>query len=391
MGKTVVILGAGPGGIAAARALRALLAPDDRILVVDRHDEQRLGVSLLLVMRGWREPDQVAIRPSRVLRGVAEFQQAEALRIDPASRAVETSRGTIGYDALLLAAGADLVPDLIPGLTGALDNGVAGHCWSLPAALQLRERLRCFTGGRVLVVIARLPYKCPPAPYEAALLIRDLAEERGLSESTEITVVTPEPSPLAVAGPAIGEQLTRFLASRGVGVRTGEQVVAVDPRHREVQFASGTRELFDLLVVVPPHRAAAVARAAGLAEGDWVPSALLTMRTPVEGIWAIGDTAAVRVRDNLLVPKAAVFAQQQAEVAARDIARALGYAAPEPDVRAFGRCWFLAGRGLAGVIEGDFLAEPRPAVTFAEPTSEGFAQMEAELAAWLAQDPGTAA
>ena len=388
MGKTVVILGAGPGGIAAARTLRTLLAPDDRIAVVDRQDEQRLGVSLLLIMRGWREPDQVAIRPSRVLQGIAEFQQAEVLHIDPDTRTVQTSRGSLPYDALLLATGAELAPDAIPALSGALENGIAGHCWSLPATLQLRERLRCFTGGRILVAIARLPYKCPPAPYEAALLVRDLVEERGLGQSTEIVVVTPEPSPLAVAGPAVGEQLTRFLAERGIAVRTGEQLAVVDPRHREVSFVSGTRELFDLLVVVPPHRAAAVARTAGLVEGDWVPVALQTMRTKVEGIWAIGDVAAVRIRDNLVVPKAAVFAQQQAEIAARDIARFLGYAAPDPEVRAFGRCWFIAGRGSAGIIEGDFLAEPRPAVTFQSPTSEGFAQMENELAAWLAQDPG---
>ncbi|MCX2727603.1 FAD/NAD(P)-binding oxidoreductase [Thermomicrobium sp. 4228-Ro] len=389
MGKTIVILGAGPGGIAAARTLRTLLAPDDRIVVFDRQDEQRLGVSLLLVMRGWRDPDQVTIRPSRVLQGIAEFQRAEVLHIDPDTRTVQTSVGSFQYDALLLATGAELAPDSIPGLSSALENGIAGHCWSLPAALQLRERLRCFTGGRILVVIARLPYKCPPAPYEAALLIRDLVEERGLSQSTEIVVVTPEPSPLAVAGPAIGEQLTRYLSEHGIAVRTGEHLASVDLRHREASFVSGVRELFDLLVVVPPHRAAAVARTAGLVEGDWVPAMLHTMRTQVEGIWAIGDVTAVRIRDNVVVPKAAVFAQQQAEIAARDIARSLGYAAPEPEVRAFGRCWFLAGRGLAGVIEGDFLAEPRPAVTFQLPTTEGFAQMEAELTEWLTQDPGT--
>ncbi len=387
MGRTVVILGAGPGGLAAARALRSLLAADDRILVIDRQDEQRLGVSLLLVMRGWREPADVMIRPSRVLRGIAEFHQAEVLHIDAQQRRVITDRGTLQYDALLLATGAELAPETVPGLTEALENGVAGHCWALSAALHLRERLRCFAGGRILVVIARLPYKCPPAPYEAALLVRDLVEERGVSTSTEITVVTPEPSPLAVAGPAIGEQLTRFLAGRNITVRTNEQIVAVDPRHREARFASGTRELFDLLVVVPPHRAAAIVRESGLADGDWVRATLPTMRTAVDGIWAIGDTAAVPVRDNLLVPKAAVFAQQQAELAASDIARSLGYAVPEPTVRMYGRCWFLAGRESAGVVEGDFLAEPRPLVTFQEPTREGFAQMEAELAAWLAQDP----
>ncbi|MBO9386620.1 MAG: NAD(P)/FAD-dependent oxidoreductase, partial [Thermomicrobium sp.] len=160
-----------------------------------------------------------------------------------------------------------------------------------------------------------------------------------------------------------------------------------DGRHREAQFASGRRELFDLLIAVPPHRAPTFVQEAGLAEGDWVPADLRSMRTRFEGIWAIGDVAAVRIRDTLLIPKAAVFAQQQAEVAARDLARWLGRTAPEPELQAYGRCWFLAGRGVAGAIEGDFLAEPRPKVTFQPPSTAGFALMQQELAAWLAQDP----
>jgi sulfide:quinone oxidoreductase len=387
MSHTVLIIGAGPGGVAAARAVRQYLEAEDRVIVIDRQDEQRLGVTLLSIMRGWHEPEDVTIKPSRVLAGVAEFVPAEATRIDPVNRRVETTTGTLEYDALIVATGAELVPETVPGLVMALENGSAGHCWSLPAALHLRERLRCLAGGRVLIVVTRLPYKCPPAPYEAALLVRDLAVERGIGNSVEVTVITPEQSPLAVAGPEIGRELVALLNQQGITVLTGEQLVAVDGRHREAQFASGRRELFDLLIAVPPHRAPTFVQEAGLAEGDWVPADLRSMRTRFEGIWAIGDVAAVRIRDTLLVPKAAVFAQQQAEVAARDLARWLGRTAPEPELQAHGRCWFLAGRGVAGAIEGDFLAEPRPKVTFQPPSTDGFALMQQDLAAWLAQDP----
>lgn len=388
MAHSIVIVGAGPGGVAAARALRQYVDPADRITVIDLQDEQRLGVTLLLIMRGWRTPEEVTIRPSRVLNGIAEFLLAEVKSLDPVSRTIETSMGTVSFDALILAPGAELAPELVPGLSSVLENGMAGHCWSLPAAVQLRERLSCFSGGRVMVIIPRIPYKCPPAPYAAALLVRDLMQERGLAGSVEITVVTPEPSPLAVAGPEIGAKLTALLNAHGIAVETGEQLTAVDPRQREVRFASGKRELFDLLLVVPPHRAPAFVREAGLTEGDWVPANLQTMRTATEGIWAVGDVAAVRVPEGLLVPKAAIFAQQQAEVAARDLASWLGYSAPEPEVRAFGRCWFLTAQDMAGYVEGDFFCEPQPQVILAEPTADNYSTMQTELATWLMQDPG---
>lgn len=387
MSRTVVIVGGGPGGVATARALRQYLAREDRIILVDRHDEQRLGVTFLLIMRGWGDPQDLVVKPSRLLAGCAEVVRAEVRRIDHQHRILETSEGTLTYDALVLAPGAELVPEIIPGLVGALENGVAGHCWSLSGALQLRERLRCFPGGRILIIIARLPYKCPPAPYEAALLVRDLAEERGISSSVDITVITPEPSPLAVAGPVVGQRLTNLLASRGILVRTGEQLTAIDARHREARFASGERELFDFALVVPPHRAPTVTQEAGLTDGEWIGVDRTTMRTAVDGIWALGDVAAIRIRENVMVPKAAVFAQQQAEAAARDIARWFGYSAPEPRLTATGRCWFLAGREQAGYVEGDFLTEPRPSVVFEEPTAAGYTAMQQEIAAWLAQDP----
>ncbi len=222
MSRAVVILGAGPGGLAAARSLRRYVPPDVAITVVDRADEQRLGISLLLVMRGWRNPADVSLRPAQVLRDGIVFLHAEVTGIDPAARRVHTDRGDLPYDALVVALGAEVVPEAIPGLEAAIAAGAAGQFYTLGGALHLRERLACFAGGRILVVVARLPYKCPPAPYEGALLIADRAREHGVSDSVQVALFTPEPQPLAVAGPAVGQRLTELLAERGITLHTGQ-------------------------------------------------------------------------------------------------------------------------------------------------------------------------
>jgi len=386
VGGHVVVLGAGPGGMAAARALRRDLPPEVRVTVVDRVDEQRLGLAFLLIMRGLRTPAEVMVRPSAVLPSGVSFLHAEVTAIDLAARRVQSDQGELGYDALVLALGAEVVPEAVPGLEEAIAAGVAGHFYTLGGALHLRERLTCFSGGRILVVVARLPYKCPPAPYEGALLIAEQLREQGLIDALRIDLFTPEPQPLAVAGPVVGQQLAMLLGERGIVLHTGQTLEGVDAAHCEAIFSSGTREPFDLLVVVPPNRPPAVVRQAGLvSETGWVPVALPSMRTPVDGVWAVGDVTAVRLPNGLLMPKAAVFAQQQGEAAARAIARSLGANLPEPEVSGRGRCWFITGSGEAGSVEGDFLAEPAPVVRFSPPTTERFQEMEAELLAWIAQ------
>src|SRR5690606_201952 len=120
------------------------------------------------------------------------------------------------YDALVVALGAELRPDLIPGLSEALEAGTAEEFYSLQGAVRLSARLKGFQGSRICLVISRLPYKCPPAPYEAALLIADLLRERGVAAATRIDIFTPEPSPIAAGGPEMGTAIRATLEERGI-------------------------------------------------------------------------------------------------------------------------------------------------------------------------------
>jgi sulfide:quinone oxidoreductase len=342
-------------------------------------------------MRGWRTPEAVTAHVAPALGEGIVFHQGEVTHIDLENRRVQTSQGELVYDALVVALGAEVSVDSVPGLAEAVEHGLAGHYYTLPGALHLRERLASFAGGRVVLVIARLPYKCPPSPYEGILLIDDLLRERGLRERAELTIVTPEPRPLAIAPPPISEQLAELLAARDVTLVTGEQLQAVDYDRQEVLFASGKREPFDLLVVVPPHQPPAVVREAGLVdESGWITTALATMRTAVDGVWAVGDVTRVPLPNGIALPKAAVFAQAEAEVAARDLARTFAADAPVPEPSGAGRCWFIAGTQQVGAIDVDFLAQPGPAFRFTLPDAFYVGAMEAELVSWLARWGGHA-
>ncbi|MBX5445606.1 FAD/NAD(P)-binding oxidoreductase [Sphaerobacter sp.] len=383
--RTVVVLGAGPGGSAAAHHLRRYLPDSSRVVVVDRTDRLTLGISHLLIMRGWLDADAASVSVRGSLPEGVEFVQAEVQGIDPGARRVRTSTGEIAYDALLVALGADLRADLVPGLKKALDANAVEEFYSLPGASRLRRRLESFSGGRVCVVISRLPYKCPPAPYEAALLIADRLRERGVETGVQIDLFTPEPSPIAAGGPEMGQAIRSTLQERGITLHTGEELSAVDHEQRSATFASGREESWDLLVAVPPHAAPRVLVESGLIERGWLIADRHTLRTAFEGIWAIGDASAVPMANGMPLPKAAVFATAEAEAAARDIARTLGATAPEPAFEGVGRCWFIVADGMAGYIEGRFLDPPGPKLQLHPASADNFAAMQAELRAWKEQ------
>lgn len=168
MSKTVLILGAGVGGLTTADTLRQLLPPEDRIILVDRSFDGTLGLSLLWVLRGWRRPDDVRVRPTAASLPGVEMVTATVAHIDIAAQVVHTDNSVIGYDALVIALGAALNTDAVPGLSDALDADVAGQFYTLDGAAELRAKVEALEHGRIAVAIAGVPFKCPAAPFEAA-------------------------------------------------------------------------------------------------------------------------------------------------------------------------------------------------------------------------------
>src|SRR3990172_1697025 len=325
-GRKVVVLGGGVGGLTAANELRRLLGPEHRVVLIEREREHRFAPSFLWLMTGERRPEQVARALSTLVRTGVELVRTEVQSVDPERRAVVAGYEEHRYDALVVALGAELDPASLPGYADA-----AHSFFDLDGAARLADALRAFAGGRVIVAVTSLPYKCPAAPYEAALLIEDHLRRRGVRQRSEVAVFTPAPHPMPVAGPVLGAAVSQLLAERGIALHVGHPLASIDARARELVFGDGARERFDLLAAVPPHRAPEVVRRSSLAgESGWIPVDGATLRTRYEDVYAIGDVASIILANGKPLPKAGVFAHAEARVVAREIAAAFGGPAAEP-------------------------------------------------------------
>lgn len=366
MGKTVVVLGAGIGGIVAAEDLRRRLPAEHRVVAVERERTHVFAPSLLWYVTGDSDVPQFT-RPLDALRrrGV-ELVTGEITRLDPRALAVDVNGRTIAADALVVALGADYAT--VPGLAEAGHN-----LYTLDGASSLRQALQAFAGGRIAVLTAAPGYKCPAAPYEAAMLIEAFVRRRGLREKTQIRVHAAEPAPMPVAGPAAGAQIVAMLERKGIEYFPQRQVTRVEPGvlHFNPSAQSLAEPLcadFDLLVYVPPHRAPAAVRDAGLCgESGWIPVDRRTLATSVPGVWAIGDVTSIPLKMGRPLPKAGVFAAAQARVVAHNIAHAWTGKGAAAGFDGHGFCFLETGGAMAGIGSGNFYAEPLPDVRLRSP------------------------
>jgi len=364
MARTALVLGAGLGGVVAAESLRKLLPKADRVIAVDRAAEHFFPPSLLWLMVGERVPADFSRPLARLAGRGVELRQGSVTRIDAAGRQVEIDGQTIAADALVIALGAEYAPEAVPGLAEA---GLTFY--TLEGAAAVRDALAQFGGGRIVILTAAPLYKCPAAPYEAALLVEDFLRRRGVRDGTTIEFFAAEPQPMAVAGPAVGAAVRGIIEARGIAYHPEHQVKAVDAAARRIDFANGASTEYDLLLYVPPHRAPAVAREAGLTnEAGWIPVDRHTLQTKFDGVFALGDITTIPLTMGRPLPKAGVFAHGQAETVANNIAHAwTGKGAPR-GFDGHGMCFIEAGGGRAGIGKGNFYAEPTPQVDVRGPS-----------------------
>lgn len=360
---TVVVLGGGTGGLVAAQRLRRRLDPADRVVVIDRSPTFQFAPSFLWVMTGARRAAQISTDRRRLRHAGIEILHADALEIDPTGRRIKTTEAEVSFDRLVIALGAELAPDLLDGFAEAAHN-----VYTLDGATAAADALARFDGGRVAVVVSRLPYKCPAAPYETAFLAEALLRRRGVRDRTTIDIYTPEPFPMPTAGPVLGQTLAGMLAERGITLHAETSVERVDSRANQLALVGGDRADYDLLLGVPPHRAPEVARTSGLAaETGFLPVDPTTLATSADGVFAVGDITAIPIAGGKLLPKAGVFAEAEAEVVATNIAAELTGRQADATFDGRGACFVELGDGRAAFAGGSFYGTDGPQIRLRSP------------------------
>ena len=365
--KSVLVLGAGFGGLTVCNELRRRLPPEHRITVIDNKNHFVMGLSKLWIMDGRRKPGAEGRGDLTKLsaKGIS-FLNEEILAIDVRERRVKTKSEELSADYIIVALGAHLNPEGIPGFEAAALN-----LYDLESVSKVHEKLQEFKKGKITILISRTPFKCPPAPYEAAMLIDSLLRNRNLRKNVELSIYTPEPQPMPIAGKEVGNQIKQLLQEREIRYFPNHKINQIDAISRNLKFDQGESR-FDLLIAVPPHVAPKVVRDAGLTdESGWIPVDKSTLATKFPNIFAIGDVTAIKLPNAMLLPKAGVFAEAEGKIVVDEI---VGDILGKKTLSKFdgnGHCFVEVGGGKAAIGSGGFYETPNPKITLKAPSSEG--------------------
>lgn len=364
MRSRIVILGAGFGGLELATVLSEALGDDADVTLIDQGAAFVFGYAKLDVMFGHAELDAVRLPYADFAKRGVQLTRETITAIDPEARRVTTDVAVHEADVLVVALGADYDFDATPGLAAG-----GNEFYSVAGAERLRNVLSTFTRGHAIIGVCGAPFKCPPAPSEAALLLHDYLTKRGVRDECEISLVMPFGTPVPPS-PDTSEALLAAFAERDIEFVAGRRVSSLDPGRRVAVLEDGTELKYDLFLGVPKHRAPDVVLASGMAEDGYVPVDSRTLRTRFPDVYAVGDVATVGV------PKAGVFSEGAARVVAASlIARLHGGKEPDPyDGR--GACYVEFGAGRVGRVDVDFLSGPKPTGTFQPPSSELVAEKQ---------------
>lgn len=362
--KTILVLGGGFGGITAAIELRKQLHPEHRIVLVDKSREFHECAFNLSVMTGEMADPREAQGDLMALAGKGvEFVNEEVLRIDPVKKLVQTKNRSLEADYMVVALGARLAPEEIPGFTDAAHN-----LYDASGAAGLNGALQGFKGGKIVVLISRTPFKCPAAPYEAAFLIEALMRKKGIRDKVSVEVYTSEWAPMPVAGDEVGDELKRMLTNRGIGYFPDHMVLKIDDRR--IQFEIDEVD-YDLLVGVPPHEPPRVVQSADLTDSTgWVPVNPRTLETRFPHVFAVGDITSIRLRNGMFLPMAGIFAFQEGLVVASNVSADIKGEAARMEYGGEGYCFIEVGDGLAAYGSGNFYEAPAPKVRLEPPSAK---------------------
>lgn len=353
--QRIVVVGGGTGGTLAANLLASKLGREisggkaSVTLVSDSHQHVFQPANLEVAFHGAR-PDKYVRKQNTLLNRKIQFVNEKVEKINIADRLLLTAAGNeLHYDYLVLATGSLADPSLVPGLAeGSLNFHVSP--WE---SAKVWDALGRFDGGKVVLVIAGVPHKCPPAPTEAMFLLDEYFRKRGIRDRVELTFLTPYPH--AYPAKTIADIVQPLLEKRGVNIVPFFNIESVDPVKKRVLSLEGEEVPYDLLLSIPPHRGAKVMTVSEIGDKDgWVPADKHLMTVlGYDDVFAIGDAT------NIPVSKSGVVAHIQAGIVAHNIASAV--TGSDGQLRYNGRinCPLEVGGGKALFVSSTYTRPPK--------------------------------
>lgn len=364
MTQKILILGAGFGGLEAATSLSQRLGASHQITLIDKNEYFFIGFSKFDVMFGRRPVEAVKSFYKNIAADNVNFVQDTIEQIDLENKQVKTSSARFEYDFLIIGLGAELVPEATPGF-------VAGgyEFYSLAGAAKLAPVIADFQSGTILISILGAPYKCPPAPYEAAFQLHDLFSQKGNRNQIDIKMLIPGPSPLPVAKEAAAE-IERRLAERNILLLRKHKVLSLNPANKEVEIAERESIGYDLFIGVPVHQPPQVVRASALGKEGWILVNHNNLETSFENVYAVGDVTKIPV-GKFAVSKAGAFAEAGAKVVVNDILNKINQENNPVEFKGTGTCYLEFGGQQVAKLNANFLGSAEPEVRLDGP-SEAF-------------------
>jgi len=357
--KRVLVLGGGVGGTLTANLVsrklkKRIAAGEVEVTVVDSTGQHVYQPGFMYIAMGGERAKNLS-RPERsLLDSRVNLVVATATNIDVEGQVVELDNGDrLSYDQLVLATGSRIVPERIEHFAEE-----AHHFYSAKAAAKLRKALDAFTGGKIIVGIAGMPYKCPPAPLEVSFLIESELRDRGLRDKTEMHYCSPIGRAFTIE--SVSEMATPILEEKGIELHTFFNVEEIDPAAKVVKSLEGEDLPYDLLILVPPHAGAQLVIDAGLASapGGWLPTDRHTLKVGDRAnVFALGDAT------DLPLSKAGSTAHFEAPVVAEQVAAAIEGRAPSGKHASYeGKvmCFFEVGDGKGTLLQFDYDHPPKP-------------------------------
>ena len=376
-GKRILILGAGFGGLATANLLHKYLsssAVEHQISIIDQKDYFRMGLVNLWILSGIRTLENSKVALKKLEKRGIRFLNEEVTAIDVTSKTVTVRRSPnlkLEYDYLVVALGVEFALDQVKGFV----ENEGFNLYDADQVPKLRENILSLQKGRIAICITSIPYKCPPAPYEAALLINDILAKNGTRDSIYIDIFTPTPLALPVAGAKVSQDVVELLNKNRINFHPLHKIKTVLAKEM-IEFENGNKINYDLLIGIPPHKIPAVIRNSGLIRQgqNWLNVDKFTLKTDYENVFAIGDVNEIKVNENIVIPKAGVFAEAQAKVVSQliidDIENNTNKLSSRFDGKGF--CFMEIGDKKAGYVDADFYNEKGPTILLEAPSEESY-------------------